>query len=105
MLAELIAKHKKQYIDEGLAVGEARGLEEGLMRGLEQGLARGETNGMRRILKDMLGDRFGEIPSTWDSAIASLNEPASLAKLTRSVYQVGSPAEFWELLSQQARLQ
>ena len=100
MLAELIEKYKKPYIEQGFALGHAEGEAIGLERGEAIGLAQGETKGLRRILKDMLADRFGEIPASWEMRISDLNEPEILTKLTRSVYRVDSPDEFAELLNQ-----
>ena len=90
MLAELIARHKQRYIDEGFARGEAKGF--------ALGVAQGEACGMRTLVRSMLRERFGALPEAWDAAIDSMHDPEVMGRLSGAIYRVKNADEFDRLL-------
>ncbi len=74
MLEERAAQWKDEYIRQGVLMGEARGRAEGI------GL----------VLRDVLEDRFGILPSTVTSSIANVSDANVLRKLTVSAYRAES---------------
>ena len=113
MLEERAAQWKEEYIRQGILIGEARGeamLEEraaqwkdeytrqGILIGEAQGEARGKMEGLGLALRDVLEFRFGRLPVSVSSRIASLSDAAALRKLTLSAYQAESLQAFVDQL-------
>lgn len=86
MLAELIAKYKKPYIEEGFAMGRAEGRLEG------------EAEGMRYLMKNLLMERFGPLPPEWESIISKIHDVNVVKLLGKAAYRVNSLDEFGEIL-------
>lgn len=78
MLEERAAQWKDEYINQGVVIGEARGI----------GLA----------LRDLLEARFGTLPQSVTSYIASSSDSNALRKLTLSAYRAESLEAFVEQL-------
>jgi predicted transposase YdaD len=72
-----------------------RGREQGLHEGLQQGLEQGRQSGELDLLRVLLEDRFGSIPSTLESKIARF----SLSELEQMARQVSRGATLDDLLS------
>lgn len=90
MLAELIAKYKQPYVEEGFSLGKAEGYSDGY--------SVGETGGMHCIIKDILADKFGKISDSWDAAVSRIKDPAILRKLSVSISHISSPEDVDVLL-------
>lgn len=80
MLEERAAQWKDEYIQQGMLIGEARGKAEGI------GLA----------LRDILEARFGTLPQSVASYIASSSDSNALRKLTLSAYHAESLQSFMD---------
>ncbi len=93
MLAELIEKYKRPYIEAGYAEGMSRGREQGLSEGITIGESRGETRGMLSIINDMLEQKFGPIPASWELCLAMLTEPAQLMEIYRKLSKANTQDE------------
>lgn len=71
MLEERVAEWKKAHMQQGLREGLEKGLEQGLEQGIEQGLERGRLEGEAGLLLSLMTYRFGEIPETVQTRLAS----------------------------------
>ena len=82
MLEERAAQWKDEYIRQGVMIGKAEGKAEGRAEGI--GLA----------LRDLLEARFGTLPQSVTSYIASSSDSNALRKLTLSAYHAESLQAF-----------
>lgn len=78
MLEERAAQWKDDYIKQGVVIGEARG----------------EVKGIGLALRDLLEARFGTLPQSVTSYIASSSDSNALRKLTLSAYRAESLEAF-----------
>ena len=103
MLEERAAQWKDDYIRQGvlmgLAEGRMEGLAEGRMEGLAEGEARGKAEGVGLALRDFLEIRFGALPPSVISSLATLSDADTLRGLTLSAYRAESLEAFLELLA------
>ena len=87
---------------EGLAEGRMEGLAEGRMEGLAEGEARGKAEGVGLALRDFLEIRFGALPPSVISSLATLSDADTLRGLTLSAYRAESLETFLEQLKKSA---
>ena len=78
MLEERAAQWKDEYIRQGVAIGKA------------EGISIGETRGFGLALQDLLEARFGTLPQSVTSYIASSSDANALRKLTLFAYRAES---------------
>ena len=95
MLEERAAQWKDDYIRQGVLMG----LAEGRMEGLAEGEARGKAEGVGLALRDFLEIRFGALPPSVISSLATLSDADTLRGLTLSAYRAESLEVFLELLA------
>ena len=95
MLEERAAQWKDDYIRQGVLMG----LAEGRMEGLAEGEARGKAEGVGMALRDFLEIRFGALPPSVTSSLATLSDADTLRGLTLSAYRAPSLEAFMELLA------
>jgi len=84
MLEERAAQWKDDYIRQGVLIGETRGE------------ARGEIRGIALALQDLLEARFGLLPPSVTSCIASSSDATALRKLTLAAYHAETLQDFIE---------
>ena len=94
MLEERAAQWKDEYIQQGIMIGEARGE----ARGKAEGKAEGKVEGIRLALQDLLEARFGRLPQSVTSHIASSSDSNILRRLTLFAYRAESLQAFIEQL-------
>ena len=82
MLEERAAQWKDEYIRQGVVIGKAEGKAEGI--------SIGETRGFGLALQDLLEARFGTLPQSVTSYIASSSDANALRKLTLFAYRAES---------------
>ena len=87
MLEERAAQWKDDYIRQGVLMG------------LAEGEARGKAEGVGLALRDFLEIRFGALPPSVTSSLATLSDAATLRGLTLSAYRAESLEAFLELLA------
>ena len=102
MLEERAAQWKDEYIRQGVvmgwaegkaegkAEGRAEGRAEGKAEGRAEGISIGETRGFGLALQDLLEARFGTLPQSVTSYIASSSDANALRKLTLFAYRAES---------------
>ena len=98
MLEERAAQWKDEYIRQGVvmgwaegkAEGKAEGRAEGRAEGKAEGISIGETRGFGLALQDLLEARFGTLPQSVTSYIASSSDANALRKLTLFAYRAES---------------
>ena len=78
MLEERAAQWKDEYIRQGVVIGKA------------EGISIGETRGFGLALQDLLEARFGTLPQSVTSYIASSSDANALRKLTLFAYRAES---------------
>lgn len=78
MLAELIEKYKRPYINEGIAKGQAEG--------------------MICLIKERLTEKFGTVPAKWELAIGKLTDTTQLLETYRKLSKATTPIEVDEVL-------
>ena len=78
MLEERAAQWKDEYIRQGVVIGKA------------EGISIGETRGFGLALQDLLEARFGTLPQSVVSYIASSSDANALRKLTLFAYRAES---------------
>ena len=88
MLEERAAQWKDDYIRQGVLIGEARGE--------ARGEVRGEIRGIALALQDLLEARFGLLPPSVTSCIASSSDATALRKLTLAAYHAETLQDFIE---------
>lgn len=105
MLEQRIAQWEEELMQKGMLIGEEKGRAEGLLLGKKEGRAEGLLLGQKAgivnqkiTLREMLADRFNEIPAEWTQIIDRLEDPQIISQLTRAIYKVNSSREFEELL-------
>ena len=98
MLEQKVRRWEQEFIEKGMLIGEEKGFVSGQAAGLASGLATGLAN-QKNTLLEMLGDRFGAVPMSWQEKIADLDTPDIVSQLTRAVWKVKSADEFGLLLS------
>ena len=86
MLEERAAQWKDEYIRQGVMIGKA------------EGISIGETRGLGLALRDLLEARFGTLPQSVTSYIASSSDSNALRKLTLSAYHAESLQAFIDQL-------
>ncbi|WP_165073189.1 Rpn family recombination-promoting nuclease/putative transposase, partial [Desulfovibrio sp. ZJ200] len=86
MLEERAAQWKDEYIQQGVMIGKAEGRAEGR--------AEGKAEGIGLALRDLLEARFGTLPQSVTSYIASSSDSNALRKLTLSAYHAESLQAF-----------
>ena len=86
MLEERAAQWKDEYIRQGVMIGKA------------EGISIGETRGLGLALRDLLEARFGTLPQSVTSYIASSSDSNALRTLTLSAYHAESLQAFIEQL-------
>ena len=91
MLEERAAQWKDDYIRQGVLMG--------LAEGRMEGLAEGEAKGFGLALRDFLEIRFGALPPSVTSSLATLSDADTLRGLTLSAYRAESLEVFLELLA------
>ena len=72
---------------------------EGEAKGRAEGEARGKAEGVGLALRDFLEIRFGALPPTVTSSLATLSDADILRGLTLSAYRAESLEAFLELLA------
>ena len=87
MLEERAAQWKDDYIRQGVLMG------------LAEGEARGKAEGVGLALRDFLEIRFGALPPSVTSSLATLSDADTLRGLTLSAYRAESLEAFLELLA------
>ena len=87
MLEERAAQWKDDYIRQGVLMG------------LAEGEARGKAEGVGLALRDFLEIRFGALPPSVISSLATLSDADTLRGLTLSAYRAPSLEAFMELLA------
>ena len=87
MLEERAAQWKDDYIRQGVLMG------------LAEGEARGKAEGVGLALRDFLEIRFGALPPSVTSSLATLSDADTLRGLTLSAYRAESLEVFLELLA------
>ena len=97
MLEERAAQWKDDYIRQGVLMGLAEGRMEGLAEGRMEGLAEGEAKGFGLALRDFLEIRFGALPPSVTSSLATLDAD-TLRGLTLFAYRAESLEAFMEHL-------
>ena len=97
MLEERAAQWKDDYIRQGVLMGLAEGRMEGLAEGRMEGLAEGEDKGFGLALRDFLEIRFGALPPSVTSSLATLDAD-TLRGLTLFAYRAESLEAFMEHL-------
>ena len=102
MLEERAAQWKDDYIRQGVLMGLAEGRMEGLAEGRMEGLAEGEAKGFGLALRDFLEIRFGALPPSVTSSLATLSDADTLRGLTLSAYRAESLEAFLEQLKKSA---
>ena len=94
MLEERAAQWKDEYIRQGVvmgwAEGKAEGKAEGRAEGRAEGKAEGKAEGFGLALQDLLEARFGTLPQSVTSYIASSSDANALRKLTLFAYHAES---------------
>ena len=94
MLEERAAQWKDEYIRQGVvmgwAEGKAEGKAEGRAEGRAEGKAEGKAEGFGLALQDLLEARFGTLPQSVVSYIASSSDANALRKLTLFAYRAES---------------
>ena len=88
MLEERAAQWKDDYIRQGVLIGEARGE--------ARGEVRGEIRGIALALQDLLEARFGLLPPSVTSCIASSSDATALRKLTLAAYHAETLQDFMD---------
>jgi hypothetical protein len=100
-----------QLLQEGEAIGEARGRAigeaegrirgeaEGHVRGEAEGRARGELKGLQEAVVDVLEVRFGEVPYSVRERLAEISETLRIQRLLRSAATVSSMTAFESQMS------
>ena len=87
MLEERAAQWKDDYIRQGVLMG------------LAEGEARGKAEGVGLALRDFLEIRFGALPPSVISSLATLSDAETLRGLALSAYRAESLEVFLELLA------
>ena len=100
MLAEQIDQWKDKYIQQGMLLGEARGISIGEAKGISIGEARGEARGIGLALLSFLTARFGTLPEAVSASIAEISDRQTLLDLSQSACRDESFQEFLEILEQ-----
>ena len=91
MLEERAAQWKDDYIRQGVLMG--------LAEGEAKGRAEGEARGIGLTLRDFLEIRFGALPPSVTSSLATLSDVDTLRALALSAYRAESLEAFLELLA------
>lgn len=90
MLEERAAQWKDEYIRQGVLIGKA------------EGISIGESRGLGLALRDLLEVRFGMLPQSLTSYIASSTDSTALRKLMLSAYHAESLQAFIDQLKKDA---
>ena len=88
MLEERAAQWKDDYIRQGVVIGRAEGMAEGR--------AEGKAEGLGLALQDLLEARFGLLPPSVTSCIASSSDATALRKLTLAAYHAETLQDFMD---------
>lgn len=99
-LKELLME-KYQYQSRVVREYVAQGLEQGLARGREEGREEGREQGLRSAILEFVRAKLGELPSGYESVLASIHDERAL---TRLVADLGRARERDEVEAVFARL-
>jgi hypothetical protein len=97
--SDFAKKYVAEGIEQGIEQGLERGIEQGLERGIEQGLERGITQGHRTLLRELLRQRFGELPVD----VSARLDAASADTLTLWARRVLTAATLAEVFDPESR--
>ena len=100
MLMERAAQWKGEYIQQGVLIGEARGISIGEARGEARGISIGESQGVKLALFNLLESRFGMLPEAVSSSVNEITDTQKLLSLNRSALQTTSLEAFLEEVKQ-----
>ena len=108
MLEERAAQWKDEYIRQGVlmgwAEGKAEGRSEGRAEGRAEGKAEGKAEGFGLALQDLLEARFGTLPQSVTSYIASSSDANALRKLTLFAYRAESLQAFVDRINDDSKM-